>query len=129
MNNIIVRKAVVDDAKDVHRLLRVIADLHREGRPDMFPGLVSKYTIDQVAERLSRDDSGVMVATSEDNVVGYVFCDIIKEGNGHTLYVDDLCVDPEARGVGIGKSLMDEAVKYGKTKKCCQLMLNVWEFN
>ena len=129
MNEVCVRTAVVDDSNDVYRLLRVIADLHREGRPDMFPNLISKYTVDEVEERLSKENSGVFVAEVNDVVAGYVFCDIIKEGSGNTLYVDDLCVDPEMRNMCIGKRLMDVAADYGRKSQCAQLMLNVWEFN
>ncbi len=126
---ILVRKAVVADTSCVYRLLCIIADLHRNGRPDMFADLTSKYTTDEVEARLSKADSGVFVAEYEGAVVGYVFCDIIKEGDGQTLYVDDLCVDSSFRGRGIGKELMDKAVEYGKENGCRQLMLNVWEFN
>lgn len=127
--NLIVRQASVDDAEAVLGLLYIIGDLHRNGRPDMFPDLVSKYNLNQVKDRLSMDQSGVFVAEFDNSVVGYVFCDIIKEGDGHTLYVDDLCVDPNSRRLGIGHALMDCAAAYGRDKDCRFLMLNVWEFN
>lgn len=124
-----IRQSVVTDAQAVLDLLHIIADLHRNGRPDMFPNLVSKYDLTQVKERLSQENSGVFVATLDETVVGYVFCDIITEGDGKTLYVDDLCVSPSARGLGIGTKLMDRAVEYGRESGCRFLMLNVWEFN
>lgn len=129
MCEVLIRDGIVADAGDVYRLLCIIADLHRNGRPDMFPGLVSKYTIPQLEERLAKENHGIIVAELDGSVVGYVFCDIIKEGNGLTVYVDDLCVEPKARGKGIGCALMDKAAEYGKNNGCCQLMLNVWEFN
>lgn len=124
-----IRKAVVSDARSVLDLLHIIADIHRNGRPDMFPNLVSKYDLSQVQDRLMQDNSGVFVATLDENVVGYVFCDIITEGDGKTLYVDDLCVSPSARHFGIGTKLMDRAAEYGRETGCRFLMLNVWEFN
>ena len=124
-----IRKAISTDSDGVYRLLRIIADIHRNGRPDMFPNLTSKYTPDEVKQRLSMDESGVFVAEIGGEVMGYVFCDIINEGTGQTLYVDDLCVSPEARHCGIGRKLMDKAQEYGKSKNCAYLMLNVWEFN
>ncbi len=126
---LIIRAAVKDDAFSIHRLLGLIANLHREGRPDMYPNLTSKYTVEQVIERISKEDSGVFVAEFDNNVAGYVFCDIIKEGDGYTVYVDDLCVDPNFRKGGIGRALMDKAADYGREKGCRYLMLNVWEFN
>ena len=129
MSEIFVRVAKPADSKEIYSLLRIIADLHRNGRPDMFPDLVSKYSVEEIELRLLKENHGVFVAVDDNCVVGYVFCDIIKEGNGFTLYVDDLCVKSNSRKKGIGRALMDKAVEYGKESKCNQLMLNVWEFN
>ena len=129
MNEITVRNSRVSDTESIYKLLRVIADLHRTARPDMFDGLVSKYTESEVEKRLSNEDNGVFVAEIEGAVVGYVFCEVIKEGSGNTLYIDDLCVDENARKQGVGKLLIDKAGEYAKQKSCTCLMLNVWEFN
>ncbi len=129
MNEVIVRNSIPEDTNAVHRLLCIIADLHKNGRPDMFPNLISKYTVAEVRERLSKEENGVFVAEQNGEVVGYVFCDVIKEGNGLTLYIDDLCVAPEARRCGVGTMLLDKAREYGEEKECKFLMLNVWEFN
>lgn len=129
MNEVIIRQSEPKDSKAVHRLLCVIADLHKNGRPDMFPNLTSKYTEEEVCKRLSKEENGVFVAADNGEVVGYVFCDVIKEGNGLTLYIDDLCVDSEARRQGVGRMLLNKAREYGKEMGCAFLMLNVWEFN
>ncbi len=126
---VIVRQSISDDTDAVYGLLRIIADVHKNGRPDMFSGLISKYTHEEVYNRLSKEDNGVFVAELNTKVVGYVFCDIIKEGNGKTLYVDDLCVAPDARRSGVATALMDSACLHGKENECQCLMLNVWEFN
>ena len=127
--NVIIRESKESDSQAVYGLFRVIADLHKNGRPDMFPDLVSKYTVDEVRERLSGEDNGVFVADLEGKTVGYVFCEVIREGAGYTLYIDDLCVDPDFRRMGIARMLMDKTKEYAKTKNCAFIMLNVWEFN
>ena len=129
MNTTLIRNSNPNDTDSVYSLLCIIANLHKNGRPDMFPDLISKYTPQEVYERLSKDENGVFVAEQDGRVVGYVFCDIIKEGNGLTLYIDDLCVDPEVRSCGVGRMLIDRAKEYAKEKNCGFLMLNVWEFN
>lgn len=126
---ITVRSAVADDTDAVYALLKTIAALHREARPEMFPDLVSKYTPEEIRTRLGDPDSGVFVAISEDSVVGYVFCNVIKEGNCKTLYIDDICVDASSRRGGVGSALMLRAEEYAREKNCDSLMLNVWEFN
>ena len=128
-NNVIIRESDVKDSNAVYNLLMVIAKLHKDARPDVFANLVSKYTPEQVSSRLSKSDNGVFVAEVEGNVVGYVFCDVIKEGDGKTLYVDDLCIDEAYRRLGIGKMLIDRAKSYAFEKNCRCVMLNVWEFN
>ena len=46
-----------------------------------------------------------------------------------TLYIDDLCVDSECRGMGIGKALYNYVVEFAKKEGCYNLTLNVWADN
>lgn len=126
---ITVRSAVADDTDAVYELLKTIAALHREARPEMYPDLVSKYKPEELRSRFEAPDSGVFVAVSDNAVVGYIFCDVIKEGSCKTLYIDDLCVSASSRRGGVGSALMSRAEEYAKEKHCDSLMLNVWEFN
>ena len=128
-DKVFIRKASVLDTQAVYNLLLIIADLHKKGRPEMFPDLVSKYTVGEVKERLSKEDSGVFVAELDGNTVGYVFCDVITEGAVQTLYIDDLCVDEKKRGKHIGKKLFEAAIKLAKENNCYNLTLNVWSCN
>ena len=127
--NVTVRPSNISDASSVHRLLCIIADIHRNGREDIFTGLQSKYTIEQVKERLSKQDNGVFVADISGMVAGYIFCDIITEGDGTTLYIDDLCVDKNARGSGVGRTLYEYVVDFAKESGCYNVTLNVWACN
>ena len=45
------------------------------------------------------------------------------------MYIDDLCVDKNCRGKGIGKKLFDYVLEYAKKLGCYNLTLNVWEGN
>lgn len=74
-------------------------------------------------------------AAAGEKVLGYVFC-IVQETKGEnavfdhkTLYIDDLCVDEDARGKGVGRILYDYAVSYAKSIGCHNLTLHVWEKN
>ena len=128
-NNVLIRESRISDSASVYSLLRVIAELHKSGRPDIFVDLVSKYTEEQVINRLSQDDNGVFVAEIDSKVIGYIFCETKNEGDGKTLYIDDLCVDRSARRMGVGRMLVDKARAYAEEKGCNRLLLNVWEFN
>ena len=46
-----------------------------------------------------------------------------------TLYIDDLCVDEEVRGMHIGKTLYEYIVNYAKQKWYYNIILNVWADN
>ena len=46
-----------------------------------------------------------------------------------TLYIDDLCVDENCRGSGVGKRIFEFVKDYAKKSGCYNLTLNVWECN
>ncbi len=43
-----------------------------------------------------------------------------------TLYIDDLCVDSNARGRHIGTTLFDYVMDFAKQTGCYTVTLNVW---
>ena len=66
---------------------------------------------------------------------GYAFCQI-SEGKDDqlledvkTLYIDDICVDENARGKHIGKALYEHVRDYARSIGCHHITLNVWEGN
>ena len=66
--------------------------------------------------------------------MGYVFC-CISEASGaqlkpvKSLYIDDLCVDSDARGRHIGKALFEHAREFAESEGCHNITLHVWECN
>ena len=48
---------------------------------------------------------------------------------GMKCYLDDLCVDKQYRGQGIGKKLYGYAIEKAKEFGCYHLTLNVWHLN
>jgi len=72
---------------------------------------------------------------SGSTVLGYAFCQITEVRNHHlledvkTLYIDDICVDENARGKHVGKALYEYVRDYAKTIGCNNITLNVWEGN
>ena len=76
-----------------------------------------------------------MFLNDENAVLGYTFCEIqeTKEDTSlhsrKTLYIDDLCVDKNARGQHVGTALYDYTVDFAKSISCDSITLNVWDFN
>jgi len=46
-----------------------------------------------------------------------------------TLYIDDICVDEFARGLGVGRALYGHILAYAREKGCYNVTLNVWTCN
>ena len=46
-----------------------------------------------------------------------------------TLYIDDICVDRDARGTGVGRALYDHILGYARQRGCYNVTLNVWSCN
>ena len=130
-----IRFAEKNDIPDIERLLRQICTVHSVGRPDLFRENGQKYNAQQIEEMI-RDESCPLIVASEDNrVVGYAMCVVTTVKNdtalcdNKTLYLDDLCVDREKRGNGIGRKIYDFVVDHARQLGCDDLTLNVWECN
>ena len=131
----IVRKAVPEDIPAILKLLVQVNMVHHNGRPDLFNGPTTKYTEDELREILLRDETPVFVCADENGrVLGHGFC-IMQHAGGRlmvehdTLYIDDICVDAEARGLGVGRALYDHILEYAREKNCYNVTLNVWSCN
>ncbi len=108
-----IRKA---EAKDIPRLLALleqVLQIHAEIRPDIFISGTTKYTVCELAELLKQEDKPIYVAVNEDDVcMGYAFCQMKEQPFStnmipfKSLFIDDLCVDQQARGQHIGESLI-----------------------
>lgn len=134
--NISVRKAEKKDAKKIAELLETIAQLHHEGRPDIYGGGGAKYDIKAVEEKIENKDEIILVAVNdEDEVMGYTMSKIYDvEPHGimlahRKMYIDDVCVDSDFRKHGIGRILMDATKQKAIDEGCHICDLNVWTFN
>ena len=81
---------------------------------------------------LNSSKTPIFVAVEGEKVVGYGFCQVkIYENDpviaDHTeVYIDDLCVDENCRGQGIGQAIYKEIIRYAKMRKADSITLNVW---
>lgn len=120
----------------INRLLYQVADVHHQGRPDLFRANAKKYCDAEICRILADPDTPVFAAVDAQNtVMGYAFC-ILQEKKDHpllmdckTLYLDDLCVEESLRGRHIGKALLEHVRSYAKEIGCYHLTLNVWNCN
>ena len=119
------RPAEKRDIPDLIRLLLQVCKVHHDGRPDIFRYPATKYGEEELSAILDDPHTPVFVSCDGDGcVLGYAFC-VIKETKGDrllcdrkTLYIDDLCVDEEARGRGIGRELYTAPFIWITSKNC-----------
>lgn len=132
----IIRRGNTGDIPGINKLLGQVLMVHHNGRPDLFKKGTRKYTDEELVEILHDDGRPIFVAVDEENtVLGYAFCVFQQHLNNNilmdvkSLYIDDLCVDEELRGQGIGKLLYEYVLDFAKQEKCYNVTLNVWSCN
>lgn len=135
MKNIRIRNAVISDIDKISSLLYQVQKVHSDVRPDLFVEGSRKYSDEQLRQIIADETRPVFVAEENGTVVGYAFCAFVGNGGStaladiKTLYIDDLGVDENHRGKGIGKLLYEHAVDFAKKSACYNLTLNVWADN
>jgi ribosomal protein S18 acetylase RimI-like enzyme len=132
----VIRRAKNTDMSGINKLLEQVLMVHHNGRPDLFKSGAKKYTDEELVEIIRDDSKPIFVAVDEsDKVLGYAFCVFQQHINNNiltdvkTLYIDDLCVDEEKRGMQIGRQLYDFVIEFAKESGCYNLTLNVWSCN
>ena len=129
-----IRKANKGDIQRIIELLHQVNMVHHVLRPDLFKPYTTKYN-EQELEAMLDDDSKPIFVNDEGTVLGYAFCQITEvKGNQllediKTLYIDDICVDENARGKHVGKAIYEYVRDYAKAIGCNNITLNVWEGN
>ncbi len=135
----IIRRATKEDMKGINKLLCQVLMVHHNGRPDLFKPNVKKYTDEELETIIADDRTPIFVAVEEDapegEILGYAFCIFQQHINNNiltdvkSLYIDDLCVDEEKRGLHIGKQLYEYVLAFAKEQGCYNVTLNVWACN
>ena len=130
-----IRRAEKKDIESINNLLMQVLEVHHEGRPDLFKGGTKKYTDDELYDIICDDERPIFVYEENCVVEGYCFCVFQQHINNNiltdikTLYIDDLCVDENARGKQIGSKLYEYVKSYAKENGCYNVTLNVWSLN
>ncbi len=72
-----------------------------------------------LVEAMADPDQVVVTGLLDDTIVGYAVLRIARLDDGGLLaVVDDLYVEPEARGVGLGEAIMDLLVAHATERGC-----------
>mgnify|MGYP004464737549 FL=1 len=129
-----IRRATLTDIDGINKLLYEVHKVHSDKRPDLFKVGSKKYTNEELEKNVVDDNRPIFVYVDNDDILGYAFCVFIKNNSNSltdilTLYIDDLCVDENARGKKVGTSLYNYVLQFAKDAGCYNVTLNVWARN
>ena len=130
-----VRRAEPRDIPAILNLLVQVDMVHHNGRPDLFKGPATKYSAEELEGILADEETPVFVCVDgNDRVLGHGFC-VMQHSGGRlmvehtTVYIDDICVDENARGKGAGKALYEHILAFARERGAYNVTLNVWSCN
>lgn len=117
MNNILIRRATLDDITTIQNLNNELFKLEKENYDST---LVSNWPLTEEGKLYFEDlikNHYVTVATLDDDIVGYLAGTINEKGNYEEVRygeINNMLVDEKCRNFGIGKLLIDKFKKYCK---------------
>ncbi|MEO0334863.1 MAG: GNAT family N-acetyltransferase [Pseudomonadota bacterium] len=122
-----IRPATKEDVNEILRLIHRLADYEKE------PEAVKTKTEDLIRDGFSSDNPyfKCLMAEHEGQVRGfalYFFTWSTWEGRP-SLYLEDLFVEPEARGSGLGQSLLQALAKIALEQNCRRFEWSVLDWN
>jgi ribosomal protein S18 acetylase RimI-like enzyme len=131
-----IRRAEKNDIPRVEEILYQVHDVHATARPDLFIKGKKKYSVGDLEEIFADETKPVFVCCDDNGLIlGYAFCiDKSFDGNDsmnpdRMLYIDDVCVDKESRGMYVGTVILDYVKRYARDNGYDRITLNVWDFN
>jgi len=131
-----VRLASLRDYEEMCSLFDELDELHRQARPEMFrPFPPPARTREQVAQWMAQPDSKVLVAQSDQGVVGLAVL-LTRTPSGFAgavprkvVEVDNLVVRADQRGRRIGRRLLAAAVEWSRQRRATHVEVAVHDFN
>ena len=131
-----VRQASLRDYEELCALFDQLDEIHRQARPDMFqPFPPPARTREQVARWLAQADSTVLVAQSEQGVVGLAVL-LARTPSGFAgavarkvIELDNLVVRADQRGRKVGRRLLAAAVEWSRQRRATHVEVAVHDFN
>jgi ribosomal protein S18 acetylase RimI-like enzyme len=132
----LVRRATPADLKGIGRLGALLVEEHYDFDPRRFlaakprtPGDYASF----ISTQLEASDKAVLVADANGHVIGYAYAAV--EGHdymalrGPAGVLHDLIVDPEHRGRGIGRLLLEAALAFLSSRGVPRVVLSTAERN
>lgn len=132
-----IRRFRPSDIENINRIFQQTLSTHISNVPGIFRYTDGNYWKASFLNDLSNSKNGViLVAEASGDVVGYLLSymsDVPVDGRYYrprnVLWVEDITVDREFRGRGIGSLLLQECERWARTNGYTDIELNVYDFN
>lgn len=130
MSDIIIRPATPEDLPVLLKFEQGIIQTERPFDPTLLPGEFHYYDL---GARILDAEAAVVVAVKDSKVIAGGSA-IIKEGNSYNIFgrysfLGFMFVEPEYRGLGINRLIIDELVKWSREKGLQEIRLHVYSEN
>ncbi len=132
---LVVRYAERSELEAVNALRKQVNDVHIAGRGDIFRADAWGHIKDIVYTRFDEDESGIIVAVLDGEIVGYAQVQYIVKPLSPGMcerkfyHIEEFGVDESHRRMGIATALMQFVKGDAKEKSFSRIELNMWEFN
>src|ERR1700760_2788713 len=132
----IIRRAMTSDLPRLGRLGALPVEAHLHLDPARLPAPTHRPAADYasfVNTKLEDPDAAILVAEFDARVIGYAYAAVqgydYMSLRGPAGVLHDLIVDPEHRGRGVGRLLLNAAQAYLKTRGAPRVVLSTAERN
>ena len=131
-----IRRATLEEAELLVTLNDPVQKMHAEEHPHFF-----KYPVDQAGmaklfrDELASEQNAFYIAWEDDQPLGYIWCMVQSRPENLIVHafkrvtVDQISVNPDCRGKGVGKALMLAAEEFARECDTTNLGLSTWAFN
>ncbi len=124
-NSFIVRESTKQDMESVLNMIKKLAEFEKELKE-----------VENTVEQLIEDGFGndpkfkCIVADRDNKTVGFaLYCFHYSTWKGNCLYLEDIFVEEESRGIGIGKALFQAIINISKKLNVKRMMWQVLDWN
>jgi ribosomal protein S18 acetylase RimI-like enzyme len=128
----------IEKTKDVETIARLnepVQTLHNQLYPERFKKYNYKEVYKYFVEIVNEDNQHFYVYSLDNSAVGYIwFTEIQKKGTAfskkdHYIYIQQVSVNENYQGLGIGKQLFNEVLHFAKEKSIKRIGLDYWVEN
>ncbi len=131
----IIREGELKDRASLDELFREELEYHKSLMSDIFK--IPEIVVSEKWLESILNDNEIYLVVSEYNekIVGAILYKIVRNPEDTLLnerifgYIEEMIVSEAFRGKGIGKKLMDYAIKDFQTKNLKEVEIDVWENN